>query len=97
MAQHPEPAPADHQQIAVALGQVRKSWHTILMKSLGITLVELRQDRLLDELIAHGPDPLYFMTVFGCSDTTALHYLRLAEQLLSDDPRFRPLEQRTGE
>jgi hypothetical protein len=85
------------QQTAVEVGQVSKTWHKILMKPLGITLVELRQDRLLDELIAHGPDPLHFMTVFGCSNTTALAYLRIAEQLLSNDPRFQPMAHRAVE
>ncbi|WP_155123670.1 MULTISPECIES: hypothetical protein [unclassified Actinoplanes] len=77
------------QQTAAEIGPVSKSWSKIVMKPLGITLVQLRQDRLLDELIAHGPDPLHFMTVFGCSDTTALRFLRVAEQLLGHDPRFR--------
>jgi hypothetical protein len=81
------------QQTAAELGPVSNGWHKILMKPLGITLVELRQDRLLDELIAHGPDPLHFMAVFGCSDTTAMHYLRLAEQLIRDDPRFQRSQQ----
>lgn len=49
----------------------------LLMKPLGITLAELRQDRLLDELVAQGLDPLHFQAVFDCGDTTALNYLRL--------------------
>ncbi|MDT5043565.1 MAG: hypothetical protein QOE51_4550 [Actinoplanes sp.] len=79
------------QQTAVELGEVSRTWHKILMRPLGITLVELRQDRLLDELIAHGPDPLHFQNVFGCSIETALNYLRIAEQLFSHDPRFQPM------
>lgn len=76
------------QQTAVEMGEVSSTWHKIHMKSLGITLTELRHDRLLDELTAHGPDPLHFQAVFGCSKETALKYLRLAEQLFSDEPRF---------
>jgi hypothetical protein len=76
------------QQTAVELGEVSSTWHKIHMKPRGITLTELRRDRLLDEVTAHGPDPLHFQAVFGCSKETALKYLRLAEHLFSDDPRF---------
>ncbi|MFF0369869.1 hypothetical protein [Micromonospora sp. NPDC005087] len=76
------------QQTAVEMGEVSSTWHKIHMKSLGITLTELRHDRLLDELTAHGPDRLHLQAVFGCSKETALKYLRLAEQLFSDEPRF---------
>jgi hypothetical protein len=62
------------QQTAVETGPASRGWHKRIMRPLGITLEQLRHDRLLDELRAHGPDPLHFQAVFGCSTSMAIEY-----------------------
>lgn len=64
-------------QTAVETGPASRGWHKRIMRPLGITLEQLRHDRLLDELRAHGPDPLHFRAVFGCSTSMAIEYARI--------------------
>ena len=62
------------QQTAAETGPASRGWHKRIMRPLGITLEQLRHDRLLDEVRAHGPDPLHFQAVFGCSTSMAIEY-----------------------
>ena len=79
------------QQTAAEAGPVSKTWTKLVMRPLGITLRQLRHDRLLDELLAAGPDPLHFQAVFDCSQSMAMNYVEAAKRLLAQDPRFQPL------
>jgi integrase len=87
----PQPAPAADQQTAAELGPVSTTWTKQVMRPLGITLPQLRHDRLLDELLAAGPDPLHFQAVFGCGRSMALNHVEAAKRLLANDSRFQPL------
>ncbi|MBD2818541.1 hypothetical protein ID867_15255 [Streptomyces parvulus] len=43
----------------------------------GLTLVSLRQDRILNEA-AETADPLRLMRLFGITEKTAMHYVTVA-------------------
>ncbi|KQV20972.1 MULTISPECIES: hypothetical protein [unclassified Kitasatospora] len=44
---------------------------------LGLTLQQVRQDRILDEA-RETADPVHLMRLFGISDTTAMKYIHSA-------------------
>lgn len=51
----------------------------------GFTIERIRADRILDEALTAGPDPLRLSLVFGISHNTARRYTTVAERLLSDE------------
>lgn len=53
-----------------------------LFKGLTTSLDQLRQDRMLEEALTQGPDPLHLAEVFGISDGTAIRFARAARQVL---------------
>lgn len=72
------------QQTAYTEQAVSHTWQKKQIKTLGITLGRLRQDRLMEELITCGPDPLHFQIVFGVGETTAIKYVTAAKRLLGN-------------
>lgn len=56
-----------------------------LFRGMTATLGRLRVDRQLEELLAHGPDPLHLAAVFGVSEKTGIRYANAARQLLESD------------
>lgn len=55
-----------------------------LFRGITATLGRIRIDRQLEELLAHGPDPLHFAVVFGVSEKTGIRYAAAARQLLQN-------------
>ncbi len=53
---------------------VSRSYIHAAMRQAGITARDLRADRLLDEALASGGDPLQLTHLFGISDPTAIRY-----------------------
>jgi site-specific recombinase XerD len=54
----------------------------------GIRLDRIRLDRVLDEALTHGPDPLHLCAVFGLNEFAAIRIVELARRL--DDPNGNP-------
>ncbi|WP_052230253.1 hypothetical protein [Streptomyces sp. CT34] len=61
------------------------------LRGLPATLERLRIDRLLEEALTNGPDPLHLAEVFGLSSPTAIRYADSARQLLADPAQNQPL------
>ena len=51
-----------------------RSYVQAAMRRAGITAAELRADRLLNEALASGGDPLQLTHLFGIRDPTAIGY-----------------------
>ncbi|MFF3127659.1 tyrosine recombinase XerC [Streptomyces sp. NPDC057908] len=66
------------QQTALREAPVSKFWLKGLFKNLPATADSLRQDRVLEEATAVGPDPLHIATMFNLSAETSLRYTRAA-------------------
>ncbi|WP_051753549.1 hypothetical protein [Streptosporangium amethystogenes] len=60
------------------------SWHLLLQ---GVQLEQIRGDRILQEALATGADPLHLVTAFNLSPKTAIGYANIARSLLE-----RPIE-----
>jgi hypothetical protein len=70
-------APSIPSSPANAAGKPSGSWPlgcAPAVRRAGITAAELRADRLLNEAIASGGDPLQLTHLFGISDPTAIRY-----------------------
>jgi hypothetical protein len=79
-----------NQQTAMTTRAVSENWLAATCRGLTATLESLRADRILEEALAHGPDPLHLAAVFGLDDTTAIRYAAIARQLLqtpAEQPR----------
>jgi hypothetical protein len=77
-----------------ALGSVPVS-HTYLKRHLlqrGVYLEQIRGDRVLQEALAVGADPLHLTLIFNLSHSTASRYAEIAQNLLDGQ-----LEQATAE
>ena len=48
----------------------------------GVRLEDIRMDRVLDEALVHGPDPLDLALMFGMTATTAIRYAEAARRIL---------------
>jgi len=59
---------------AGGLKPVGRSYVQAAMRRAGITAAELRADRLLNEALASGGDPLQLTHLFGISDPTTIRY-----------------------
>jgi hypothetical protein len=70
-------------QTAMETGPVSHFWATPALGGRKATLDRLRIDRLLEEAIAYGPDPLHLAVVFDLSEPTAIRYAESARQLLT--------------
>jgi hypothetical protein len=57
-----------------------------LFTGTGIPLERLRRDRLVDEALTYGPDPLHLSALFGISQTTAVTYSDNARRILELPP-----------
>ncbi|MBC6457770.1 hypothetical protein [Actinomadura sp. HBU206391] len=55
---------------------------TQLFRGLKATIDQLRQDRILEEALTRGPDPLHLTAVFGISHSTAIRYSDAARKIL---------------
>ncbi|MFJ9560939.1 hypothetical protein ACIRQQ_12970 [Streptomyces fuscichromogenes] len=66
------------QQTAKRESPVSDFWLKRLFKGLPATADSLRQDRVLEEAIAAGPDPLRIATMFNLSAQASLRYTRAA-------------------
>lgn len=66
------------QQTAKRKSPVSDFWLKRLFKGLPATADSLRQDRVLEEAIAAGPDPLRIATMFNLSAQASLRYTRAA-------------------
>ncbi|MFJ5307943.1 hypothetical protein [Streptomyces sp. NPDC088350] len=64
------------QQTARRDTPVSKFWLKGLFKNLPATADSLRQDRVLEEATAVGPDPLHIATMFNLSSETSMRYIR---------------------
>jgi hypothetical protein len=60
------------------------SWHLLLQ---GVQLEQIRGDRILQEALATGADPLHLVMTFNLSPETAISYANIARSLLE-----RPIE-----
>ncbi|PZS35157.1 MAG: integrase [Pseudonocardiales bacterium] len=72
------------QQSAMETGPVSGVWLTNAFRGRAATLERLRIDRLLDEALTHGPDPLRLASVFGIDEKTAIRYAESARVLLAE-------------
>jgi hypothetical protein len=63
-----------NQSTAGGLTPVTCGWVQEVFGRLGLTVEELRVDRLLAEVQASGGDPLTLTLLFGLSDPTAIRY-----------------------
>jgi len=52
----------------------------------GISLERIRRDRILQEALATGADPVHLALVFNIGHTTAMAYANAARNLLSSSP-----------
>lgn len=69
-----------------ALGDGPVSGHYLHGQLLpGISLDQIRRDRILNEALAAGPDPLHLALVFNLSHTTASRYTAIAQRILDED------------
>lgn len=71
------------QQTANGLGPAGRLWVTNATRNLTATLERLRVDRMFEEALTHGPDPLHLASVFGISEKTAIRYADSAKQILT--------------
>ncbi len=70
------------QQTAASNKPVSETWLRYRTASFDVRLDKIRMDRHLEEALAHGPDPLHLVSVFGFSSGTAEHYANSARQLM---------------
>ena len=54
-------------QTAYATGPVGSFWINSRFRGLAATIERVRVDHHVEELLAHGADPLHFMSMFGVS------------------------------
>ena len=59
----------------------------------GISLEQIRRDRILQEALATGADPLHLALVFNIDHTNAMAYANAARNLLTS-PAEQPLSRR---
>ncbi|MGI5293088.1 site-specific integrase [Nonomuraea polychroma] len=64
-------------------GPVSDPWLSKLFRGAEVTLDALRMDRILEEALIRGPDPLHLATVFGMSESAAIRYAQVARVLLN--------------
>jgi hypothetical protein len=62
------------QQTAHETGPASPWWFKLVFRGQAATISRLRQDRILEELQAAGPDPLHVAAIFGVHSTTATRY-----------------------
>jgi hypothetical protein len=55
------------------------------MRSLGVTIDRIRQDRILHEALNAGADPLHLSLMFNLSISTTSRYAEIAQHLLDDE------------
>jgi hypothetical protein len=69
---------------ANGLGPVGHSYLTNRLLPAGVTVDRIRSDRVLQEALSVGPDPLHLSLVFNLAHTTAGRYAAFARDLLDD-------------
>lgn len=92
------------QQTAHETGPASPWWFKLVFRGQAGTISRLRQDRILEELQAAGPDPLHLAAVFGVHPTTATRYadalrgrIEEAAEATSDaEPNLSPATPRAG-
>jgi len=72
---------------AGGLKPVGRSYVQAAVRRAGITAAELRADRLLNEALASGGDPLRLTHLFGISDPAAIRYCAELEQITMPSAR----------
>ncbi|MCA2230050.1 site-specific integrase [Nonomuraea aurantiaca] len=64
-------------------GPASGAWLNKMFRGTGVTLEALRLDRLLEEALTRGPDPLHLAAAFGVSQSAAIRYAQVARVLLN--------------
>jgi len=72
------------QQTAVTTDPVSTYYFKQHFVPAGIRLDLIRRDRLLEEALTFGPDPLHLVAVFGLDRFTAIRVVELARRILDD-------------
>lgn len=79
-----------NRKTALGTGPVSTGWACRQLTGEAPTLGLLRRDRVLEEALTHGPDPLRLTAVFGLSEFTAVSYANTARQLLETTAEQHP-------
>jgi len=69
---------------------VALSWHLLLG---GVQLEQIRGDRVLQEALAAGADPLHLTAMFHLSSSTAIAYADIDRSLLEGSVEAPPIDQ----